>query len=226
MGDALRWQFEMTRDAVGPLQQDYEWALQRQNQRFVAALPMEKRWPGGDGLVVAVIAILGLSLLGLVYLLDPTVVRRHPGWFLAGVLVFGVGLVAARYVRAIRGWSRRKAGAMLGRHAARTFGAVDRRAPYTIEYELAGDELAVRAPKLRVDRALPLRRARLVLHGRNVLFAYRRRHSVRPFRFLYVPSDAEHAALRAAFERCGATLEPVTGPVDGYTAPIPEARVR
>ena len=217
----MRWQYEMTREAVPGLQQRYEWALQRQNARFEARLPMRRRQR-----IVGLLAGTALLLILVVYLLDPRGAARHPLLFVGAPMVFSAFLIAALFMPRIHAWSRRSAGGMLERAAERVYRRIAARAPYTIDYELDAETLHARVVALRIDRRFELRRARLVLHAPGVVFLFRSRGAFNPHAFAYTPSDAEHTAVLAAVAQHGAEVEALTGPVEGYRAPIPEARVR
>jgi len=224
VAEDIQWRFEMSREVLPRLQQSLEWALQRQNQRIVQALPTERRPLAERQRLVTRLAVAGLLIMVLLYLLDPAGFLRSPGMFVIAFLFVG-GLVAARFLPQIRAWSRRTAGSMLTAQAARTFRSVEKQAPYTIEYRLSGDHLEARVEKLKLVRQLDLRAAARVLYTPDALFAFRRDRAAAPFRFVYTPGDDERSALLAAFARCGVTAEPIEGDVDGYVAPIATARV-
>src|SRR5262245_25097194 len=121
----------MSREVLPRLQQSLEWALQRQNQRIVQAMPTERRSMAERQRVVTWLAVAGLVILALLYVLDPLAFRRAPRMFVIGLLFLGA-LVAARFLPRIRAWSRRTAGSMLAAQAARTFRSVQKQVPYTI----------------------------------------------------------------------------------------------
>jgi hypothetical protein len=231
--DELRWTFEMTAAIVPRLQERLEWALQRQNQRIVRALPTERLPIERRQRLVMIIAGAALTLVLLLLLVDPAS-RRRPAPLIALAIGFAAAGLAARALPRLRRWSRRYTGAMLGRQAERTFRAVAARAPYTIEYRLAGDRLGAVGTRafhdlsgaVGVDRALELGAIALVLHAPGVLFAFRRRHAARPHRVIYVSGEREADAVLAAFTAAGAEVEALTSAVEGYVAPIPEARAR
>jgi hypothetical protein len=226
VADEHSWQVHLERGDIPALQTRLEWALQHQNrrlaQRFERAVPQRGlRW-----LVIA-LSIAGLAVLGLYVLLDPRGVARNP-WFVLGygavfALLLGVGIVFTPARKAA--FSARTAGRSFARAAERMYRQVLRQVPYTIAYRLAGDTIEARAEKIRVVRHTELRRIKLVLDAETVLFAFRRRGSLNPYRFVYVPTAADREAVLAAFARHGAECVPLTGPIDGYVAPVPEARV-
>lgn len=236
------WQYELTRDRVPELQHKLEWALQHQNRRFVDAVdrianthPVAESMHRAVPLIFRLLGGLGLVLLTLVVALDPHGARRDAAWMVpAGILFVFVIAIAPHVARIragirerIRGLApgRRFTGHMLARRSEAIYRKVAAKAPYTIDYRLTADALEACAPALGIVRRLELARARRVLDGGTVLFVFRRDASVAAYRYIYLASPADHDAVVAALTRAGATVEALTGPVDGYTAPVPEARV-
>jgi hypothetical protein len=225
VADELRWRYEVTRPSLPPIEQALEWALQRQNRRIVQALPTDRISVERRARVATMISVLGLVAIGALYLLDPRAARRQPAFFVLATLVFVGGLVAARSLPRIRAWSRRVAGRMIARQAARAIAGVAKRAPYTIDYHLAGDVLDAHVVSPPLDRRLALRGVGQVLYAEHVLFVFTRKHAARPSRLLFVPGEPERAALLAAFARCDVPAEELTGAVEGYAPPIAPAIV-
>ena len=216
------WTSEITRERLAALQVELEWALQRQNARFSDRMPtsrmsVERR----RAIALIVFSVLALVLAYAAWT-DPRV--RHTMWFATGVVAAAAGFVMALFLPRLRAWSKRTAGSMLTRRAAGILAPVLRRAPYTIEYKLAGDELAADVPALKLHRTLPLAHPKLVLATPGLVIAFRDTHALNPLRVIYA-ADGDRAALLAAFAACGVACEEVSGPADGYTPPVPEARL-
>jgi hypothetical protein len=210
MPGSLRWRFEVTRDALPALQQHLEWALQRQNQRLARAIPTGRLSIARRQRLVFLLSPIGVvAVLGL-YLSDPRAAGHGPLYLLGGAFFVGT-FAAGLALPAVRRWSARTAGTMIERRAARMLRTLARRAPCAIEYELDEEEL---------------RAARAALYTDSVVVLLRRLHSPAPLRVLWVATTSERQALLAALEAAGVACEEVTGAVDGYVAPVPEARAR
>jgi hypothetical protein len=227
VADEHSWQVELERGELPALQARFEWALQHQNRRFAGKFERAVPQRGLRGILIGV-AILGLVVIGLYVALDPRAFGRDP-WFVIGygavftaVLVIGIVFTPARKSAFSARWSGRS----FARAAERTFRPVLEQLPYTIDYRLAGDAVEARVAKLGLVRRTELAKVRLVLDGETVLFAFRRPGSFNPYRLIYVPAAADRDAVLAAFARRGAEHVVLTGPIDGYVAPVPEARVR
>jgi hypothetical protein len=83
-----------------------------------------------------------------------------------------------------------------------------------------------RVERLAIVRMLELRRARLVIATPDMLLAFRHRWSFNPFRFVYVTGEAPRTAVLEACKRLGVATVQLAGPVEGYVAPLPDARAR
>ena len=225
MADEHSWRVHLERGDVPALQTRLEWALQHQNRRFASgferAIPQQAL-----RVVIIVLSIIGLAVVGLGVVLDPRHFGHDP-WaaIYAGVFILllcvGIAFTPARK----KAFSARTAGRSFARGAERMYRAVLRQVPYDIDYRLAGVVIEARAEKIRVVRQTELGKVKLVLDCETVLFAFRRRGSFNPYRFIYVPTAADREAVLAAFARHGAERVTLTGPIDGYVAPVPEARV-
>jgi hypothetical protein len=241
MADEHTWRFELTGDRVPELQVKLEWALQRQNRQFSDAVdrlvtthPVAESAHRVVPWILRVLGGLGLVLLALIVALDPHGARREAWWLVPAGILFVLVIAIAPYVVQIRerirervrglGPSRRFTGAMLARRAEAIYRKVAAKTPYTIDYHLTADALEARAPALGIVRRFELRLARRVLDGGDVLFVFRRHASVAVYRYIYLASPADHDAVVAALTRAGATIAALTGPVEGYSAPVPEAR--
>lgn len=224
MADELQWTFELTRERVPQLQVQLEWALQHQNRRLAS------RIRGIDGTYGRRV-VLGLSALfggciATLYILDPAQFRAEGAFYLALSVVFVAAAVILTVLRnKVPRKRQRFAGGMLTRQAARIYRKPAAQAPYEIVYTFSGDHLRARADKLGIDRVLELRRARLVIHAPDVMFAFRRAWSLHPFRFIYVSGAVERRALLDALDRLKIEHVAITGPVENYVAPIPDVRI-
>jgi hypothetical protein len=212
----MRWTFEMRRDSIATLQLRYEWALQRQNRRFADA------WPSaGMAMRKRQILVISVSLFGLVLTTSTDV--GLPTFWLFGKIFFGCALVAGVFLPSIRARLVRFSGRVLAKTAVRTYTAVAKRAPYTIDYELDGSIVTARAEAIGISRRIDLAKAALILCADQVLFVFKRLHATGPSNLIYVPAEL-HADVLDALDRLGVRRETVDAPVAGYVPPIPEAR--
>ena len=214
------WTFEVTRDQVARLELELEWALQRQNARFSNAMPTQRMSVNARRVLV-----IGLSLaIGFLSFFGMRDRDGHLGtWATVGIVFAAFTTVMGVFLPQVRRWSKRTAGAMLTRRARRILRPVLRRAPYAIEYKLGADELVADIPALRMHRVLALGEPKRVLATPNLVVAFRRQHSQNPMRIIYVSDQRD--ALLAAFRERLVVCELINGPVDGYVAPVPEARL-
>lgn len=225
MSGNLAWTFDFTRERVPALQVQLEWALQHQNRRFARAF-VDGTWNVRRVLVTALSA-LGALLIGVAYVLDPAGWRANATLFLALLALFVLLPIAVRLrkPRTDQPRSHRRVGAALARDAGRIYRKPLARAPYTIAYTCDGSRVRARVESLGIDRAFELRAPRLVIATPDAILAFRRAWSFTPFRFVYVTPDAR-AALVADFTRAGVPVVELAGPVEGYVAPLPDARAR
>ena len=206
---SVQWTHEITREAVPALQQQLEWALQRQNRRFSDQFEQRRRIP--PALRRRLLVVLGALVIVLVVVLarlDPWIASRHVGFFTfaagAGLLAIVVGLA----LPGIQARSRRFAGRMIAERAALMTQPLAAKAPFAIEYELT-DELL---------------RHRAVLSTPDAVFVFAHDRSLRLQHTFY--GAAERDRVVAAFVAAGASHEHLDRPVDGYVALIPEAVIR
>jgi hypothetical protein len=211
----MRWTFEMTRPSIAALQLRYEWALQRQNRRFVEAWPNARMAMRKRQFLVISVAVFGL----LVTMVD----IGMPTFVLCARSFFVLALIAGVFLPQLRARLVRFSGRMLANTAERTYRPVAKRAPYKVEYELEGSVVTSRAEALGISRRIDLTKAALILSADQVLFVFKRLHATGPSNMIYVPVD-RHAELIEAIDQLGIKREVVEGPVDGYAPPIPEAR--
>jgi hypothetical protein len=224
VADERAWRVELTADDVPELQVRLEWALQHQNLRLTDRL---------DGMfppdvlrkLLLGLSILGLSILVLYVGFNRSVAQREPLFVFGGGAVFVVALVVGIVLPRVMAVRRRFAGRALARTADRAFRKVRQRVPYAIEYRLGGGVLVAQVGA-KVVRRTELSRAGLVLDAGRVLFVFRFRGSVAPFRYVYVDTDEDRVAAVTAFLSAGAKHVVLAGPIEGFTAPVPEARVR
>jgi hypothetical protein len=216
------WQYELQPEAVPELEQQLEWALQRQNAAFA------KFWQTGVMPRIAIgLSLAGIALLLLIFALDPNGVAaawRFFGFALALCVI--TPIVAVTRAKRVTGKSISKyVRTSLAKQAASFYRKVAAAAPYIAEYWFDGESIRAQVAKLKLDRHYKLRSARLALHGKHVIFLFRFPRSIHPFRFIYVPTDAKRRALLDAFEKLGIVHEEITGPTEGYGS-IPEAKAR
>ena len=224
-----QWTTEVTRDRLAAVQQELEWALQRQNQHFAQLMP-------GSGfkrpenlrrlrrILLVLVAALAVVLAALVAV-DPSAPRRYtPVFVLAGV-ASALALVMAAVLPRVNAWSRRVAGEMLARRAGRILRPLAAKVPVTIAYTLDDTGVSATCAPLGIDHRLSLTRPALVLHGAHGMFVFRRGMSLIPERTFHA-SDDDRTALLEAFGRAGVRCEEITRPVDGYADAIPRAEVR
>ncbi|MGE5183994.1 MAG: hypothetical protein ACM31C_18110 [Acidobacteriota bacterium] len=225
MADDLAWTFDFTRERVPGLQVQLEWALQHQNQRFVQSF-VAGTW-GVRRVLVTVLCAFGALLDLAVLVIDPAVWRSRWLFFAAFLMLFAMLpiVIARQRPRPDRRRSQRRVGARLARTAERIYRRPRARAPYTIAYTFDGAGIRARVESLGLDRAFELRRPRLVIATPELLLAFRRSWSVTPFRFVYVTPEAR-GALLAACSKLGVPTVELAGPVEGYVAPLPDARAR
>ncbi len=206
---SVQWTHEITPEAVPALQQQLEWALQRQNRRFSDQFEQRRRIPLAlRRRLLVVLGVLVVALVVALARLDPWIARRHVGFFAfaagAGVLAIVVGFA----LPGIQARSRRFAGRMIARRAEMMMRPLAAKAPFPIAYELT-DELL---------------RARAVLSTPDAVFVFAHDRSLRLQQAIY--GAAERDRVVAAFVAAGASHEHLDRPVDGYVAPIPEAVIR
>jgi hypothetical protein len=171
-----------------------------------------------------VLSVLGIMLLALLWALGPHRFPHDRELYLAGLVFFTLTFMVSFYVRSMRAWSRRLAGRVVARRAARIIRPIERRLPAIFEYELQADQVAVHCDAVAGVKPLSLAEG-LVVTAHDLLVVFHSRGSLTPIGKLHVPGAEDRHALLAAFGRHGAECVEVTGPADGYASPLPPARI-
>lgn len=133
----VRWTYDFTCAGIPVLQQELEWALQRQNRRFADTLRrrnLPAKWRQRGAIAVSLVGL--VALVELSATLSPAYRREHLLLFVGGAVFFlatlALGIAFPRY----QAWERRFADGMLARHAERMLAPLAARAPFTQTYEL------------------------------------------------------------------------------------------
>ena len=222
--EPVRWTVELTPAHLVERTQRMEWALQHQNRRFVAALPTD-RMPIATRRAIGIgCSLLGLALTGALLAMDRRMWRDHATLVAVMFAFFGISLVASLALPRMRAGSRRLAGKMIARRAARIVGQLARRLPATFEYSLQADRIDVHCATWPSLPPISLAQG-LVLAAGDTLILFRRRRSMNPTRTIHVAGDAERRAVLDAFARHGAECVEISGPTDGYSDSLPPATV-
>jgi hypothetical protein len=186
-------------------------------------MPTQKLSIGARRAILLGLSLLGIAIIALLWSLAPRSAATER-WLLAALGFFAMTFIASFFVGAIRGWSKRVAGRMLARRAARLLRPMERRLPAVLEYELHADHVAVHCDVVPAVKPLSLAQG-LVVAADDLVVVYRARGSLNPIRKLHVPGADERRALLAAFAQHGTECVEVSGPAEGYDDALPPARV-
>jgi len=106
---------------------------------------------------------------------------------------------------------RRFARTAVSSRARRMMVRVAKRAPYTIQYELADGVLLTQVASMGISKSLDLRNVRMAVEIPAFICAFNRPLAQSPARILYVPGAPEPGALCAVLATTGTQIQHLPG---------------
>ena len=207
MSERLVYEFQMTSEFARTATDTLERALWVQNERLYHHLENRMRFRSHLPSVGMILSTLGLLLVLFGWTLAPQKRLIFAPMFAAFAGLLLTFVFISSIARALRRFARRAVAST----ARRSMMRVAKRAPYTIQYELADGVLRTRVVSMGISKSLDLRKVRMAVETPAFICAFHRPLAQSPIRILYLPGAPEHRALCAELARTGTRIEHLPG---------------